>query len=125
MSFVVFCASLRGFVRPFVFFCASLRVILRVSSWVCCSNLCVFLLKPSCFFAQTFVAFCSNLRVFLLKPSCFFCSNLRVFFLIPSWSSLDGQNVVKGRDMVRGWGGDHTDDTCCFGSMAGVARRDV
>ena len=29
------------------------------------------------------------------------------------------------RNMVRGWGGDVTDDTCCFGSMAGVARRDV
>ena len=29
------------------------------------------------------------------------------------------------RNMVRGWGGDYTDDTCCFGSMAGVARRDV
>ena len=29
------------------------------------------------------------------------------------------------RNMVRGWGGDYTDDTCCFGSMAGVTRRDV
>ena len=29
------------------------------------------------------------------------------------------------RNMVRGCGGDYTDDTCCFGSMAGVPRRDV
>ena len=29
------------------------------------------------------------------------------------------------RNMVRGWGGDYTDDTCCFGSMAGVRRHDV
>ena len=29
------------------------------------------------------------------------------------------------RDMVRGWGGDYTDDTCCFVSMVGVARPDV
>ena len=25
-------------------------------------------------------------------------------------------------NMVRGWRGDYTDDTCCFGSMAGVAQ---
>ena len=29
------------------------------------------------------------------------------------------------RNMARGWGEDYTNDTCCFGSMAGVARRDV
>ena len=29
------------------------------------------------------------------------------------------------RNMVRGWGGDYTDDTCCFGSMAGVAPSAV
>ena len=28
-------------------------------------------------------------------------------------------------NMVRGWVGDYTDDTCSFGSMAGVARRDA
>ena len=29
------------------------------------------------------------------------------------------------RNRVRGWGEDYTDDTFWFGSMAGVARRDV
>ena len=27
------------------------------------------------------------------------------------------------RNMVRGWGGDYTDDTCCFGSMSGAVQK--
>ena len=88
------------------------------------------LVGPSWEFGRAFVGIWSGLRGNLVGPSWKFgrvfveiWSGLRGNMVKPSWSKPGAPGVL--RNMVRGWGGDYTDDTCCFGWMAGVTRRDV
>ena len=118
---MAFCARIRGilrahswhFARAFVAFCSRTRSILHAHSW---------------FFA---CAFGANFRVFFAQTFVVFCSNLRGFMVAELWGYPKASYGFHGfpgvfRNMVRGWGGDYyTDDTCCFGSMAGVTRHDI